>query len=246
MRTPLNSCILGLEYLESICSQEDSLSPSVIVSLAKEIRDSCEDAVEIMNNLLLYEKVDGNALSLSCAPENLYLVVQKVFRSFQLGAQQLGVQVIMMVHPSIDEYNQRDATSLSDPPLSLVHVGTDEGPFSSCDKKVGCGAGPDTVADFADQLVVYVDRPKLHVVLRNLVSNAIKFSPKDDKVLISVDPVRKYVKGSPGQAKVDFVCNIDEATYLRVSVKDNGPGISVENQKLMFGNIVQVCVTGVV
>ena len=214
VRTPLNSCMLGLQYLESICSDEELLSPSVIVSVAKEIRDSCDDAVEIMNNLLLYEKVDGNALSLSCAPENLYLVVQKVFRSFQLGAQQLGVQVIMVVHPSIDENNQREVDST----------------FSEEDGQ-----------DMVRQLMVYVDRPKMHVVLRNILSNAIKFSPSNGRVLLSIDPVKHYVQRTLlGQVKNDPLCDIREASYLRVSVRDSGPGISVANQKLMFRSIVQV------
>lgn len=58
----------------------------------------------------------------------------------------------------------------------------------------------------------------MNQVFRNLLSNAIKFTDSDDTVSVSA-AVRD--------------------NYLRVEVKDSGPGLSLENQAKLFHNVVQ-------
>jgi signal transduction histidine kinase len=251
VRTPLNSCMLGLDYLDCMCKEEEKekkikgkkeglqgkeeeetvgggatggagggagtghLSPTVIASVAREIRDSCEDAVEMVNNLLLYEKVDGDALALSFCVENLYHMTNKVVRSFNLSSQQLGVYMIYTVHPSIISSNQLEAPSPNDIYNSHIHAR------------------------------VYVDRAKIHVVIKNMISNALKFSSSSQSVSVRLDPVnltgsKSKMVGSVCSKDIPS-CQLSEGTHLRVSVVDMGPGISSEDQKKLFQNIVQVC-----
>ena len=94
----------------------------------------------------------------------------------------------------------------------------------------------------SEQALVFVDRPKIHVVLRNMLSNAIKFSPADATVIVSINPVKNVVISSASRSdpRNDLVCDLGDAAYVRVSVQDHGPGISVLNQSMMFGNIIQV------
>lgn len=66
---------------------------------------------------------------------------------------------------------------------------------------------------------VYADRIQLKQILFNLLSNAIKFTPKDGKV----DTFAELV-----------------SDRLRVSVKDNGIGISEENKKELFHPFAQL------
>lgn len=61
---------------------------------------------------------------------------------------------------------------------------------------------------------VFLDKKLLKNILFNLISNAIKFSPGDKQVEVSSSV-------SP--------------SYVRISVKDNGIGISMEDQKHLFG-----------
>lgn len=59
----------------------------------------------------------------------------------------------------------------------------------------------------------HADSSKVSQVVDNLLSNAIKFSPRDKNIYISVQ---------------------DQGDFLIAEVKDEGPGISEEDQKKMF------------
>ena len=74
------------------------------------------------------------------------------------------------------------------------------------------------LADSADELTVMADEERLMQVMTNLVSNAIKFSPKDDAVRI-------LVHGGD--------------THVRIEVRDHGPGIPEEFRSRMFQKFAQ-------
>ena len=70
-----------------------------------------------------------------------------------------------------------------------------------------------------EELRIMIDSSKLEIVLRNYLSNAIKFSPTNSKVyvLLSIQP--------------HFTCKPSEMTgsfhgILHISITDQGPGIS--------------------
>ncbi len=65
-----------------------------------------------------------------------------------------------------------------------------------------------------DDLVVFADPSRLEQVFDNLLSNAVKYSPRGKTIWVRV-------RRTP--------------TTARVEVQDEGPGISVEDQKLLFG-----------
>jgi signal transduction histidine kinase len=60
---------------------------------------------------------------------------------------------------------------------------------------------------------VSVDAVKIEQVLNNLISNAVKFSPSGSKIVVRLER---------------------EATHFRLSVRDQGPGISPEEQEILF------------
>lgn len=69
---------------------------------------------------------------------------------------------------------------------------------------------------------VSIDEVKMAQVIRNFVSNALKFSPKGSKIEI-----------------VAKIVNPTSNPCFRVEVKDCGPGISEENLRKVFNSIVQ-------
>jgi signal transduction histidine kinase len=71
----------------------------------------------------------------------------------------------------------------------------------------------------------YVDVKRISEVMDNLVNNAIKFSPAGE--IIRVD-VQKLADGKDNNEKVQFI------------VKDNGPGLSKEDKRKLFGKFMRL------
>jgi len=71
------------------------------------------------------------------------------------------------------------------------------------------------------------DRYRIEHVVANLVSNAIKFSAASATIVVEV-------------TVVDVLDGDDNKVTLMVAVKDEGPGISEENQKKLFSNFMQI------
>ena len=72
------------------------------------------------------------------------------------------------------------------------------------------------------------DRYRVEHVFSNLLSNAIKFSPDNSRILVEVKIVDCITSGTETTASI------------AVSIKDEGCGISPENQRKLFGNFVQI------
>ena len=85
----------------------------------------------------------------------------------------------------------------------------------------------DTLALLRD-VAVEGDKTKLEQVMRNLLSNALKFTPSGGTVEVVAELSEKAF-GSSSKLR----------PCLRIEVKDTGPGISKENQAKLFTQIIQ-------
>ena len=74
------------------------------------------------------------------------------------------------------------------------------------------------IDDNSSQAIIVGDKTHIIQVITNLLSNAIKFSKPDDTILITLE---------------------DQATMVRVAVKDNGPGIPIHFKNKIFNRFVQ-------
>ena len=259
VRTPLNSCVLGLKYMHSMldelesrrsshCQSPREESSSIDVSqevkksktsisdlrgVVSEIEDCCATALDFMNNLLLYEKIDSMELPLYFKTENLRDICRSVVRSFNLSAMQTNIRLLFAVNSHhANKLNADEERSNS---------------FNSAKKK-------------KDELLAFVDAPKIMVILRNLVSNALKFTPNGGQVTVAITPVDL----SSSSTKVNNGCKYEgfrrrssvdgnhlfssaipvasphsTATHYRISVCDTGPGLNTDEQKHLFGSFVQ-------
>ena len=73
--------------------------------------------------------------------------------------------------------------------------------------------------------VMLLDEIRYTQLVSNLISNAFKYTPTGGTIELRFDIRREYT--------------LDEKTYLRFSVKDNGPGISEEKLRDIFKPYVQ-------
>ncbi len=74
------------------------------------------------------------------------------------------------------------------------------------------------LANIENGLFVYADKNMIETVIRNLVSNALKFTPKNGEISINTR----------------FVTDENEQNFTQISVEDSGVGISPEIQSKLF------------
>eukprot|EP01033_Poteriospumella_lacustris_P001882 gene1882-1368_t len=167
IRTPLNVSILGLKCLEDELRGEStttasttmdlglpptsSLSPSAVAPFQKkgyvsesisdvldDVKISCALAVEILNDLLLYEKIDDGIFSIATTHMPVKALVEEAEKMFRMQARAANVEFVLDLHDKL-----------------------------------------------LDMAFVDVDKGKLHQVLRNLVTNAIKFTSANGEVRLT-------------------------------------------------------------
>ena len=196
IRTPLNVVFAGLQLLES---RLDGIVEEDILEIIDDIKQSCRDAIDILDDLLSYEKLDSQLLQLEKSPLDIHSFVIESLRPFGMQAKLKNVTI-----------RYYDTAPL--PPGSAENS-------ENYDEAGG---------DESNTLMVEADQHKLGQVLRNLISNAVKFSKPGGNIDVKVFP--KLDSDESG---------VSEHGWLRIEVVDNGPGISKENQDKLFNNIVQ-------
>ena len=86
IRTPMNSAWLGLQLLakEATKQQHKEGEMGSFLDLIQDTSHACNIAIDILNDLLLYEKIDGGLMSLETAVVNVQVFVEDVVKSFVL------------------------------------------------------------------------------------------------------------------------------------------------------------------
>jgi len=178
--------------------------------MLQEVLDACSGAVEIMDTVLMFEKIDGGILSLDqsvlCAND----LITKAISMMKLYAQGCDVTLELKMNAA------------------------------------------------AQDALVFVDLAKMVQVLRNLLSNALKFSTAKSRVEI-ICSLSEAVGGGGGggetageggggarsSSKVEALVastsssSSSQYRYLRIEVRDFGVGIASANISRLFNEVVQ-------
>ena len=192
-----------------------------------DVNMSCMAAVDILNDLLCYEKLDSGILVLHKEKVIISQFLKGCVSMFAAQARECGVTMSILTDTNTDNVDSNaDMTT----PLSL--------------------RGDDSI---------FVDRFKMDQVIRNLISNALKFTPMGGTMTVKANFVpRKNVVADlivSNQGSTKLFCSssslaplvhssVNSTAYpidghLMVIVTDTGAGISIENQKRLFKDIVQ-------
>ncbi len=95
--------------------------------------------------------------------------------------------------------------------------------------------------EFID-LIVKIDPPKMAQVLRNLLSNALKFTKSGGEIKINVETFYKNMNNYDKNSRVVplDIESPQQHNFVRIEVKDNGIGISEKNVRKMFNESIQI------
>jgi hypothetical protein len=164
IRTPLNTVRLGLKLLEmefeGLKKQLNNSHQGAVVTLVKEyltswtqladgILGNSDSAVDVLNDLLNYDKIEMGTLRLEFSSVAICALIKKTAASFVMQAKQKSIE------------------------LALV---------GDCWNENSKGEPEE---DVYDQLRVVGDSTRIAQVLRNLISNALKFTSEHGTVTIT-------------------------------------------------------------
>ena len=199
-----------------------------------ETQSACGAALDILNELLLFDKLEDGALIMNKLTEPVSELVEDSIKMFSAQAREKSLELVITNN---DE--SMLVLSMSGPAVRSI-VGTND------DMRL--------LSKIFSTDQAYVDKNKVVQVIRNVVSNAIKFTPAFGKIQLNVrfvpaPPVVKSLfqlssKTITADARevlgaVSIDDNVQLAGELVIEIKDSGAGISEENQKRLFKEVVQ-------
>eukprot|EP00602_Paraphysomonas_sp_CaronLab_P003234 CAMPEP_0185018422 /NCGR_PEP_ID=MMETSP1103-20130426/1154_1 /TAXON_ID=36769 /ORGANISM="Paraphysomonas bandaiensis, Strain Caron Lab Isolate" /LENGTH=613 /DNA_ID=CAMNT_0027548233 /DNA_START=927 /DNA_END=2768 /DNA_ORIENTATION=- len=202
-----------------------------VAEILESVAESSDTAVGILDDLLLFDKLEEGKVVLEQRLVKLRDLLNSCVSPFYVQALQKSIQLTFSLQNGCTDCSLRD---LSD-------------------------------------LLVDVDIKKMSQVVRNLVSNAIKFTPSGGEVNVCVF-YEPYLDSDSKEQSCTFIPPVDDVSVstttsfdieqpctstssssqyrklsckkrntgrLRIEVRDTGPGISLENQRKLFTQIIQ-------
>ena len=78
MRTPLNSACIGLDILSETCKNKSKFQSNKNKRFLTDIRKSLQEAIQILNELLMYDKIESGVLELDINPFKAIELMQSI------------------------------------------------------------------------------------------------------------------------------------------------------------------------
>eukprot|EP01034_Spumella_vulgaris_P027284 gene27284-33981_t len=252
-----------------------------LTELVSDCHSSCVIAVEILNDLLLYEKFDGGLVDLEASEQNAWEFVTDVLKVFRIQAKALSIDLIYPDSPvegvirnlvsnalkfsaagssvtvTAEIVSSRAAAAESPGKHNQRYRGASEDSAFG-DDKVNThinGSNRNTVinTNFAaqgmaslasvsnDVTIGFSASNDNHANNTNVIVNTATDSNRESNRMRSVSQDTTHGVASPSRRT--FRRTLDQVfpshDMVRISVIDSGPGISKDDQKRLFHEIVQ-------
>jgi len=242
VRTPLNSICMGLALLQSEIrsavgdhsakfldrqgfEDDDSIGADADMdssiknrdatgwyNLAREIETNAQDAVHVLNDLLNYDKIEQGKLLMEVSVVSIWELIERATNEFKLPAAKKQLRFGV----SFSYRNEEDGQDRVASPSSL----------------------PTSVGD----LKVVGDPVRISQVLRNLISNALKFTPEGGAVDVEsswIPPTSPLLNMQSVTLHNDRTVRAERRGFLQVKVNDTGAGLSTEQMSRLYNDGVQ-------
>jgi signal transduction histidine kinase len=201
MRTPLTTVLLGCQLLEKQLDNMGRNNEETCV-IVQDMRVSLEIALGLVNDMLTNDKLEDGLLTLDVSQIFIWPFVRTCFNLFYIQVCLIvcssGLMVLLLSNMGI--YLQATQKRIV---LTLVDCNI-----------------PDI-----DKLCINGDEQKLGQAIRNLLSNALKFTPPGGMVSLNAVSLTSGTesRSEHGRATSDLHTGVK---WLEIAVTDTGPGIS--------------------
>eukprot|EP00602_Paraphysomonas_sp_CaronLab_P010702 CAMPEP_0185039028 /NCGR_PEP_ID=MMETSP1103-20130426/35435_1 /TAXON_ID=36769 /ORGANISM="Paraphysomonas bandaiensis, Strain Caron Lab Isolate" /LENGTH=751 /DNA_ID=CAMNT_0027577757 /DNA_START=760 /DNA_END=3015 /DNA_ORIENTATION=- len=178
-----------------------------------DIMASCDIALEVLNEMLMFDKLNAGTMTMEFVVADAVSVVHTALSPLKISATHKHIRLVL---PDVSEMSP-------------------------------------TVRDHLSLCRVIVDTHKISKVLRNFVSNAIKFTPPQGHVLVDIGFEKDTDAARENERMRNHICtprreimkvaadnNLVRDGYLRISVTDSGVGISQDDLNLLFNQVIQI------
>ncbi len=156
-------------------------------------------------------------------PENGYHLSQEDYQKFVGYIRQTAQNMLELVKGLLDDHwlesgKMEIATTVMDISTAAQFVANDYMQRAS-EKNITLSI------DAPENMLAFADERRLHQVLDNLISNAVKYSPKGKHVFVRV---RRH---TPPMTNVQTI---------RIEIQDQGPGLTEEDKSKLFGKFARL------
>lgn len=227
VRTPLNTVCMGLQLLQGqvrnpvdASSDQDRNHERIfqqIGELGQDMLTNVRSAVEVLNDLLNYDKVESGTLHLELAVLSIFDLVERTVAEFRQPAKLKNIDLSL------------DYGALRSPELE-----------SAADTVASAVELPSGIQN----LKVIGDGVRITQVLRNLCSNALKFTHEGGKISILLSLMERdkpHPKMAPPSIELYSGETVKQphSSVLRIEVTDTGAGMAPHQIKNLFKEGVQ-------
>jgi signal transduction histidine kinase/CheY-like chemotaxis protein len=237
IRTPINTIHIGinliLDELRTILKEGD-LSVPVKEKLQHwhevvfAVSDSSVSAIQVLNDILDYEQIQISKLNMDLSVFSPWQVFEEVYESFKYNFEAKGIGGCM----STVHIAEGNAAMRSISASAAVAEG-------ACSASPAADAAADAAAPSADpkgQFVVNGDKKKIQQVVRNFMSNAIKFTNVDGQISLEMSWIPEIPADK--KHKCHSNCNAKDG-YAELRISNTGVGLSKDQVEKLFSEGVQ-------
>ena len=190
LRTPLNTAFLGLKLLTDEMKMSVDSRDVERYDTLRDVNLSCKAALDILNDLLCFDKLESGILELHKQDTHIVPFITDCIAMFAAQARENDIKVTF-INKGHEEECPDGHSSFQSSLANDVH----REEKSDIEKR-------SVSTPIGSNEKVFIDKFKMDQVVRNLISNALKFTPKFGSISIKVAFIPNPESTAPDMIKI--------------------------------------------